>query len=115
MLRDPHRDKGIASRTTVDSRLALPLQADLLAILDAGGDRDVEVAPRREAHPCCPAMHAVGESDRGESLNILAAYRCGGATAEPAGAAASGPPAEQVGEDVGGIEAAAAATRRSLH
>ena len=102
-------DDGVARRAAVDALLALRLEPDRLAVLDAGRDGHFERAARRQAHTLRRALHALGERDGDGGLHILATDRRARLLAEAARAAAAAwaaAAAEDIGEDVGRIEAA---------
>src|SRR5262245_38252895 len=101
MRRDVDSDQRIARWPATVSRLALSPKADLLAVLDAWRDADIELLVVDD-HAATAAERGFFQRHGGLELDVLALAR-GAARA----CSAAAEPAEDVGENVLGREAAA--------
>src|SRR5690348_17124742 len=76
MLGDVHGDEGIAGDTAVPrTRIALPLQPDLLTAGEAGRNLDVDLLAGRQVQPPDRAVGGVLQTDGQRRLEIARRWR----------------------------------------
>ena len=108
MGREAQRDDGVARLPAIRARLPLSAQADLLAVLDALRNLDLERTAVRQDHIDLAGVRDLGQRHERAGGEILALGR----RARPA-AAASAARAEKFGKNVAGVEASTAAAGTS--
>src|SRR6516164_1265671 len=104
MRGDADGDQEITGLVT-GRALALPLQADLLAVGDAGGDLDVELLAARQPHALLTAFHRLFQRRGHRDVEIeveadAAGFKLEGIAAARATACAGGSAAEHAVQDV---------------
>jgi hypothetical protein len=85
MRRVTHGDDCIAGRAIACARLALPAQANRLAVLNPDGDRDIERFPGRKRDPHFATYRHLGQRHRDRNADIFAL--CGSPRAATSAAA----------------------------
>ena len=78
-----HLDQHIAIGPAIAPGAAAAFDPDLLAILDAGGNSDVDLFAILQHHPARAALHPFGETRRHRGGEILAPRDPGAAATPP--------------------------------